>query len=259
VAANDLGELGPEEGAPVIYYWNPLWHLMRMAPWLILLLVLARKPNRNKKALVAPVAALAVAVAVGLITMALALTGIEDQAGMGQALALVALGLATVWLLADEFAGMDRVLAFFAAGAVMALVGVIGTPCVMGLSPGMILCAFLYLICAGAVMLGLLFGGVFCRKQYSPERFLGWFSLCVVGIPFAITLGFGCLLALVMMFQAGAAQALGLAGMAAGTGLVVGICLWAVTAPFMGLALRMRFYRDRFHRVYALTGMEVES
>ena len=221
--------------------------------------MLARKANRNKKALAAPIAALAIAAVVALVTMVLASAGMNDGGGMGQALALVALGLATVWLLADTFAGMERVLAFFAAGGVMALIGVIGAPCVMGLSQGLILCALLYFIFVGAVMLGLLFAGVFCRKRYSPSRFLGWFSLFVVGVPFIVIFGFGCFVALLMMLQSGAAEAIGAVGAVAGMGLVVGTCLWVATVPFIGLALRVPFYRDRFHGVYALTGMREDE
>jgi hypothetical protein len=52
VASCDIGDLGPKEGVPVTYYWNPVYNVLGTLPWLLLAFafVLFRE-NRKLQAL----------------------------------------------------------------------------------------------------------------------------------------------------------------------------------------------------------------
>ena len=47
VASCDIGELGPKEGAAILYHWSPLYNVLGMLPWLLVAAVfLFFKENR---------------------------------------------------------------------------------------------------------------------------------------------------------------------------------------------------------------------
>lgn len=48
ITSCDLGDLGPKEGAAVTYYWNPLYHVVGLLPWLLVAgTFVLLKENRN--------------------------------------------------------------------------------------------------------------------------------------------------------------------------------------------------------------------
>ena len=52
MASCDIGDLGPVEGAAVTYYWNPLYNLTGVLPWLLVAMTyILLKENRSLQAL----------------------------------------------------------------------------------------------------------------------------------------------------------------------------------------------------------------
>lgn len=108
VASADLGGLGVRDGSPVQYNWALPIMAPLLVPWLVILGLLATKPNRTAAAwLIWLPLGCVMAVTLMLPRMPVGADVLMDLLGA------MAFGLAAVWLLANYLRGANRVLTFF--------------------------------------------------------------------------------------------------------------------------------------------------
>lgn len=261
VGIQDIGPLGSSEGEPVLIYWPVYFHLVRLIPALIVVLLLLRAPNRTRSAwwILLPAVLLPV-----LSSWILELSvGTPFIHYLHDGVVLFLFAAAFLWLLADKITDVPRLDAFFRAAGLLLLAGVIGLFAVSVLGPGLFLIpvGFVYAVLAFTMLVALALAGVACRKQYSPGRFLFWlFASYFGGFLVIMFLLFGCVLIMrfllmgfdsrqMIFFLPGVL----LASMLAGWVLVLPVL------PYIALALGAPAYRARFHGIFRLPGMVPEE
>jgi len=168
VASADLGPLGSKAGTPLEYHWELPNVAPQLLPWLVILGLLALKPNRNG-------AAWLIWLPVGC---ALAITGLPLALPSGASFLLDAavafvFGLAAVWLLSTYLRRGQR---FVTSLCVLIVLGAFGLVSLLfkqstDLSsgnwiPAAMVLGFGVLVSAGA----LLAGGWLCRRCFGPVR-----------------------------------------------------------------------------------------
>lgn len=256
VASQDLGKLGSKEAKAVVYNWK--WH--HSAPALVLWVILAGvivlvKDNRNWHALLILIPLLIVNFfwSIFLKMMPIASSGLPM---FDQIFASLTIGIAVVWLLAHKLGNRNRFVTFLLALATMAIVCFAGVISYSGLdfsvstSGVMILLGVLTL----TMLLAFVLAGWRCRKRYSNVRFMLWLAVWCVGICILLMLVFLGIWMLASSVRVPISLYLYLL-MVLSQALVIGGLLYAALFPFMILAFRSSFFRQRFYDCFRLTGM----
>ena len=168
-----------------------------------------------------------------------------EASQMGIVITSYAAGLAALWLLAHKFRSKNHFVTFlftFFVAACFALIGLISNSG-WDLNMQGILFLLIQIIMIIAILLGFILARRGCRKRYSGLKFMISLALwtliiCILGM-FAfyfILLGI---------------QGISIAGevilVASIAGLVVGLVCYFVNLPFMILAIKSPFFRDRFY------------
>jgi hypothetical protein len=189
VASADLGALGAPEGPSITYDWMLLGVAPLLWPWLILLGLLALKPNRCSTAwwILAPFACV---IAFTFLFAPLLPAGTNFLLDVFAALAC---GLAAVWLLSAYLPQPHRLLTFCAILAALAGFSLLAAVARQGLSSitsewiqvGIVL-AFAALSTAVALVLG----GRLCRGRYRPVVFGLWLLVILIVVWMTITVPF---------------------------------------------------------------------
>lgn len=265
VAARDLGRLGPKESQPLLVEWRWYYHLPSVAIWLVVaaLLVLVRD-NRNLQAwtILIPAALLAAIAGPWIVRLpprvlawfCFASPGEHTRFAFDSLVgAWTALWLATPWL-ARCRAGV----AFSLALAFMLLSGIaayaVAFSDVLSYLPSassywsyLQMTSLWYGTCAVGMLLGIVFGGVSCRKTFSLRRFLAWMA---IGILVAAFLGTAVYLSSLyprMAERRVSVSLLAVGGLCGSLGAAAFTFL--VNLPFVYLAHRCPCYRDRLRKV----------
>ena len=260
VASHKLGNLGAVESTPILVDWRWYYHVPSLLPWaVIVLLLVSVKENRNPQAWLILVPLVAVAVLGRMIPRLLFLPPSMAEA-FGTFLTSLAAAWSAVWLLAHWLSRRRGIAAFLRALAVMLGVGGVSYVGVFGLKFVDILMNVVvsYGICALALLSAMSLSGYCCRKVYRPGRFMAWLFLWVIVVPMMIMPVFG-VVAGVVAAASGSAELpqllVMLVGMLVGCvfmGGVLGVVLYLVNLPFMLLAVRCPFFRDRFQNAFRL-------
>jgi hypothetical protein len=258
VAPADIGELGPKESDVAVCKWKWYYGASALMLWAVLVLAIVLvKANRNPQALFVLVP-LAVEIAVWsvvkkIIPHAYLSTGT-------QAVYSLLVGVTILWLLSHWLGNRNRFVVFLLALVIMAVAGAAGAISYTEYSgetlSSTIGCAILALMMLFAFVLT----GWWCRKRYSGLRFtlwLGvWNAVVFLGTFIVVLVGTGILRGIpewwselwFVMMSIVLIQA-----------LIVGGCVYAIVLPFMILALRSSFYRQRFYACLRLKSMSVET
>ncbi len=236
VASSDLGALGQKQGLPVAYNWVLPSLAPLLLPWLLVLGLLALKPNRRAAAwwIWLPAGCL---LAFTQAPVAILPAGTNFLLDI---IAALAAGLAAVWLLSNYLRRPNRFVSFlcvwlalvgFSALAFLSLQG--GTFTIETLQVGIVL-ALGVLVTAAALSLG----GLICRGRYRPLALYAWLllSLAVVWLLVATPLfawllrtsavGFGWNVFFAVL-------------------LIVAALHFAVLLPFLILSSASPFFRQR--------------
>jgi hypothetical protein len=255
-ALNDLGDLGPVEGTPVIYHVSVAAKTLAFGPWVCLLVLLLLPANRNLRAW-------AVLVPFSVLWLALSLMTKIPMSGNNAiaidqyvfALQSLAFGLSALWLFSHHFGGRNRVVVLAIAAAFLALVAVMGS-----FLPGNPLLDKVYvtlfvLFAAQGIGLtiALAVGGFLCWKRYGPWRFALSVALGLLllnGLYGIILMGLAILLS-DMGGQSAGYWVFGLGMFVAMNTLASLIIL----LPFLILTFTNRLYRERFYAIFRLPGM----
>ena len=184
VASSDLGGLGARIGAPVEYNWVLPGIAPLLLPWLVIMGLLALKPNRCA-------AAWLIWLPLGCVA---ALTVLPPEMPGGadfllDAIAALAFGFAAVWLLPSYLGQTHRILTFFCALFALAFFSGLAFVFRQGwnlleansLQTGIILSVGTL---ASAVALSL--GGWICRARFRPAGFYVWLLLALLAVWFLI-------------------------------------------------------------------------
>jgi hypothetical protein len=120
----------------------------------------------------------------------------------------------------------------------------------LGSGRGWTLWYMLFAVCALNLLVGVTLSGYFCRTKYSPRRFMAWLLLWtalavpIAGVPaVAVTLAFVESYDPVEFLTVIVSALLPLLSMS----FFLGGAVYLMNLPFMFLAHRSAFYRDRFY------------
>lgn len=254
VASQDIGELGPKEGKAVLYNWKWYYNVLPLLLLftLILLLIFVRA-NRTPRAWLIFVPLLIVNLLWSLFAKVLGI-GSADTAVFSVLFHSYAVGIAALWLLGHKIANRSRFTTFLLALAIMAIAGLIGIISygMTDLSTETVGVLTLLAVLAFTVLLGFVLTGWRCKNRYSSLRFMLWLVLwcvatCVVG-----TLAFYSIMLVIyrppislftILFQL------------LTVGLIFGLCAYVIVLPYMILAFRSSFFRQRFYDCFHLPSM----
>jgi hypothetical protein len=176
VASSDLGGLGPREGLPVTYNWVLPSLAPLLLPWLVILGLLALKPNRCAAAwwIWPPAGCLAVLTQASLALFSPGADFFPDV------IAALTAGLAAVWLLSNYLRRRHRFMTFLCL--LLALAGFSALAFVSQQSGSFAIEETLQggIVLAAGVLISsvaLSLDGLICRGRYRAVRLYGWLLL----------------------------------------------------------------------------------
>lgn len=263
VGIQDIGPIGSHEGDPEEYYW-PFY--VRGA-WLILPLALVallfRRRNRTRDAWLVLFPALMLQMLGEWILQEIGLTRFLGFVCDSAVLFLFAMGF--LWLLSYKLAYLSRLKAVAYAVCLIVLAGVIALPGIsyMDITASLMPSVLAFGALAVATLLAMSLAGRACRKRFTSLRYVIWFF--VVLVP-----GIGGVLMALISFWELVPRLLNGSGISlhyiygnledyVKVGLFAGSILFAFMLPFLALALWSPTYRERFHAIFRLPGMNYEE
>jgi hypothetical protein len=172
VTSSDLGPLGFKDGSPVAFTWVLPSIAPLLLPWLVILGLLALKPNRRPAAWLIWLPLTAV--------MALTLLPPIMPASASfllDAIAALAFGLAAVWLLSNYLRRAHRLLTFFCVLPTLAAFSALAFVARQGgswLEVETLQIGIFLALGALASTIALSLGGWICRSRYRPLGIYPW-------------------------------------------------------------------------------------
>jgi hypothetical protein len=251
VASQDIGQLGPKDGSPVLFHWRWYYHFPTAPLWaLIVLLLIAPKANRHRQAWL-----ILIPLALVLLVwhMPTVLLGMSDGSAeiLGCLIVSFAMAWAAVWLLGHRLGSRRRTTTFFLILAVMLAVGVLSIFCLGDMDdPSMPLVAYATYLGFAVVcfLVAMMLSSRFCRKRFSPRRFglwlLVWLGALCVGLALLVYL-----VANTMARQPVGGFLEGLIVIPMMAAILAGI-VYLVNLPFLILSLKNPFYRRRLEAMF---------
>lgn len=257
---------------PVTYHWRPVWHVLPFLPYLVLVLLLCLKANRHR-------AAWAVLVPLGISCGALYLVrwslASPSHIPMATGPAVFCFELAALLVLSHWLRFRRRLFSVLCASAIMAGAGLVGWAFSLSLdfshqgwaaSWYVSAISVALAITSAFVLASMIAAGFFCRKRWSPVRFrLALLcSMMLVGVP-CIFVRWGTLNGFWLSVPAPAQQFLDkivfatdtetsrflvTAAVRLSTSLLMVLLTYVLMLPFLILAFRSPFYRERITAVF---------
>lgn len=253
VASCDIGDLGPKEGTPITYYWNPIYNVIGLLPWLLIAgAFVLLKENRCAQALwiLLPI------VLFRLLWAALAaLMHIPSEAS-SLFIALIdclLIGFTLNWLLADHIGNRNRLITWLLALALFALV--YGATLVsLGFGMEAIQISIFIGLTVGILLVSFALAGFMCRKKFGPVRFSLWTAFWVL----LTTTGFFVVVAFIQV-MVGHQSILEILLQVLMVSLIYAGILIAGLLPFEILLFVNGFWRKRFEAVFGLKPPKVAA
>ena len=189
VASSDLGGLGSRDGSPVTFDWVLPGVAPLLLPWLVILALLALKPNRRA-------AAWLIWLPLGCVTgFTLAPLPIlpEGTNFFLDVVAALAVGLAAVWLLTTYLRQQHRLLTFLCVLLALAGFSLLAAVSRQGLSlltSESLLIGIVLAVAVPASAAALILGGLICRGRYRPGGLYLWLLILVAGVWLVIAVPF---------------------------------------------------------------------
>jgi len=253
-----MGELGPKDSDAVVYEWKWYYNAPSLALWALLVLAIVLvKANRNRHALLILAPLLIVNLLWSIFKKAVGFP--SAQAEMFNMLFYsLTVGIAILWLLAHKLGNRSRFVTFLLALAIMAVVGLAGAISYGGLefSQQTVATLMLLAILVFAMLLGFVLTGWWCRKHYSGLRFMLYLALWTVSASLVSML---VVYSIVFIVQRASVSISTMLFFVPVVGSVLGGFLYVVVFPYMILALRSSFFRERFYACLHLKSMSVET
>ena len=164
-------------------------------------------------------------------------------------------GITILWLFAHKLGNRNRFVTFLLAFAVMAVLILVGAISYYGLDFSQQTFDTLILLTMSAlvILLGFVMAGRQCRNRYSGLRFVLYLALWTVAACLASMLVF--YLIVFIIIQQVPVPISTVLPVALIVGLILGACLYVIVFPYMILALRSAFFRERFYACLRLKSM----
>jgi hypothetical protein len=170
-------------------------------------------------------------------------------------------GIASLWLLGHKIVNRRRFITFLLALAIMTIAGIIGI-----ISYGMTdfsndgLAILMSLgVLAFTMLLGFVLAGRLCRNRYSNLRFMLWLALWCVVVCLASMLVFYSIMLAIYRPSISLYSLFAILFQIPLVGLVFGLCAYLIVLPYMILAFRSSFFRQRFYDCFQLPAMAAVS
>jgi len=264
VAARDLGELGPSETPPVTVEWRWYYHVPELAIWILVgALLVFVKENRNWQAWTILIPAILLTTIIWPLIVRLtprafhSLCCFTRDAQADFAFNWLIGGWTAVWLMAPWLARRRPAVAFSLALVFLLLSGTVAHVVAFSgvrscFSSTIVWYKYLlpailwYGTCAVAMLLGMTLGAIRCRNICRPRRFLVWLAIGILSGALVGTAMYACSrlsgrIPLTFLLVGGGVESLGVAAFT-----------FSVNLPFLYLAHRCPFYRDRLRKVLGL-------
>jgi MFS family permease len=253
VSSQDLGNLCPKDGVAVIYNWRWYYSVPSLALWVTLALSISLvKANRNPHALLVLVPLLIVNWLWLILKKMLGFSS-ADAEMFNMLFYSLMVGIAILWLLAHKLGNRSRFVTFLLAFTIMAFVGLAGAVSYTGLEFSQQTGALILLaILVFAMLLAFVLTGWWCRKRYRPVSFMLWLAVWTVAANLVSMLVVCSIVFIVHRVTVPIPTVLFLVSV---EGLILSAFLYVVVFPYMILALRSSFYRERFYACLRLKSM----
>ena len=247
VSSVDIGDLGPSQGLEVVYNWRWYHSIPSLALWLVLAAALILiKANRTPRILLILVPFLIVNMLWLLLTNMMNFSSAADVEMFNMMLNSLVAAITFLWLFADKLGRFNPWIAFFLAFALITMFFLLGIVSYLGFGfsqNGVVALAMLTVLALG-MLLGFVLAGWRCRKHYGPVRFMLWLAVWMVVICLASVLVFYVIVLSVEQAPIPISTILFVASL---VGLILAVCLYLINLPYMILALRSSFFRERFY------------
>jgi len=247
--------LGPNQGAEAGYNWRWYHSTPSLALWLVLAAaIILIKANRTARILLILVPLLIVNVLWFLLTQIMGFSSPGDVEMFNMMFNSLVAGITFLWLFADKLGRFNPWIAFFLAFTLITVFFLLGIVSYLGF--GFSQNAVVALAMLGVLALGMLLGFVLagwrCRKRFGPVRFMLWLAVWMVVACLACTLVFYAILCFAQKTPIPITTIL---FVASAVSLVYAVCLYVINLPYMILALRSSFFRERFYACLHLKPM----
>ena len=243
------------EVAAVVYHWKWYHSVPSLVLWLILIAALIFvKANRTPRALLIFVPWLIVNLLWFLLTQMMDFRSSTDVEMFNMMFNSMVAGITFLWLFTPKLGRYNPWTAFFLSFALIAALFLVGIVSYLGLgfSQDAVVALAMLAVLALAMLLGFVLAGWHCRKRYGPVRFMLWLAIWMVAICLTSMLVF---YSIAFMIQRIPIPISTILVVAATVGLVLGLCLYVINLPYMILALRSSFFRERFYACLRLKAM----
>jgi len=259
VSSVDISNLGPKQGAEVVYNWRWYHSIPSLALWLVLAAALILiKTNRTPRILFILVPLLIVNILWFLLTQMMGFSSSTDVEMFNMMFNSLVTGITFLWLFAPKLGRYNPWIAFFLALALIETVFLVGIVSYLGFgfSQNAVVALAMLAVLALGMLLGFVLASWRCRKRYGPVRFLLWLAVWMVAACLACTLVFYAIVCFVLCFVQKAPIPIStILFVASAVGLVFAVCLYVINLPYMILALRSSFFRERFYACLRLKAM----
>jgi len=256
VPSANLGDVGPQQGEAVSYNWKWSYSAPGFIIWSVLILALVLpKANHDPRILL---------IFVPLVIVNLLWLAFKEVSSMPSSSASqfdtifhsMAVGIAVLWLVVnyfERFGGFVRFLLSFGTVVTVAGLGTLSYTTEFSNEVVLFLAFFVFL---SITMLGATTtAGKLCKWKYRPLCFMLWMALwTLLGSLFA-TFGFFIVGTFLMSSGASGPDLLEAILMLSLVGLILGLCLYVLTLPFMILGFANPFFRERFNACLRLKSM----
>jgi len=243
----DIGDLGPNQGAEAGYNWRWYHSIPNLTLWLVLAAALIFiKANRTPRILLILVPLLIVNILWYLLTQMMDFASPGDVEMFNMMFNSLVAGITFLWLFAPKLGRFNPWIAFFLAFALISMFFLLGSVSYLGFvfSQEAVVALAILGVAALAMLLGFVLAGWRCRKRYGPVRFMLWLAVWMVAACLVCILLF---YTIVFFAQKAPIPITTILFVASVVGLVLGGCLYVINLPYMILALRSSFFRERFY------------
>ncbi len=246
VPTANLGDLGPDEGDEVTYSWIWYYHLPNLLLWLVLIAALIFvKGNHNPQALLILIPFIIVNILWIIFKKVMSMPLAESYLYY-MVFNSFTVGIAVLWLLGHILGKLNGIVVFLTALAIMIVIGIL---CLISYGCVEFSNQTIGVIALQAILILSLLPGFAltrwrCRKRYGNIRFmlnLGFWIMIFCFINVIVTFF------VVSTFQNSSVSIGTILPMLLISGLVIGVFVNVAVFPFMILAIRNPFFRERFY------------
>ena len=229
-----------------MYNWRWYHSIPSLALWLVLAAaIIFIKANRTPRILLILVPLMIVNVLWFLLTKMMNFNSSADVEMFNMMFNTMAAWITFLWLFAPKLSRYNPWIALFLNFALIALFFSLGIVSYFGFGfpQDAVMALVILTMLALSMLLGFILAGWRCRKRYGPIRFMLWLAVWLI----AVCLSSMVVFCVIMCFvQEAPIQFFTMLLAVVVVGLVFALFLYLINLPYMILAMRSSFFRERF-------------